>query len=77
METQFNINLHHENLYSELFEWYQCQPFMVLNKIHNVDLFNESEETLDQLLDELREEWHEMELEYRVDLYNEHKDFKY
>jgi hypothetical protein len=77
METQFNINFHHENLFTELFEWYQCQPFFVLNKIHNLDLFSEPEETIEQTLDELRDEWHEIELEDRVDFYNTYKDLKH
>jgi len=70
METTFNINLHFENLNTELYEWYGLQGFDVLNKIFNENLFEYQGEELEEKLDELREEWNELPIEDRLDFYN-------
>lgn len=74
---EYNINLHYDNLVAELFDWYQCQPFMVVNKIHDVDLFAEPESSIEYTLDELREAWNDMGIEVQLEHYNQYKDFKY
>ena len=76
MEIEFNINLHFENLATELFEWYGLQGFEVLNRIFNEKLFEYEGEELEQKLDELRDVWNELPIEERIEFYNQYKNFK-
>jgi hypothetical protein len=74
MEKEFNINQHYDNLVTELFEWYQCQTFESLHKIHNLDinyLFGKDNQELEVILDELREDWNDMGVQGQIDCYNQ------
>jgi hypothetical protein len=77
MEKEFNINRIYEDLIAELFEWYQLQGFHILNRIHETNLFDYLENELEYILDELREEWNDMDAESKIEFYNKYKDFKY
>ena len=76
MEIEFNINLHFENLATELFEWYGLQGFEVLNRIFNEKLYEYEGEELEQKLDELRDVWNELPIEERIEFYNQYENFK-
>lgn len=77
METQFNINKLYEELGEELNNWYNEQPFAVLNRIHATNLFDYPEYELQYILDEFWHEWNELATEERIDLYNQYKDLKF
>ena len=77
MEKQFNINLHYNNLATELFEWYQLQGFAILNRIHETNLFDYPKNEIEYMLDELRDEWNELPIAERMEFYNQYKNFKF
>lgn len=70
METEFNINLHYENLANELSDWYGMQGFEILNKIFYIDLFDYDGDKLEYKLDDLRDAWNELPIEEKIDIYN-------
>lgn len=77
METQFNINKLHEYLLDQLTNWYNEQPFAVLNRIHKTNLFAYPEQELKYILDDFWHEWNELTIEERIDFYNQYNDLKF
>lgn len=73
---EFNINELHENLATELLEWYDEQGFSILNRIHESNLFAYPENEIEHILDLFKEEWNDLSIDERVDYYNRYKDLK-
>lgn len=59
----------------QLNEWYGCMPFVALSRIHFEDVVHEattmSEEKFQEYLDALREEWNQLDILEKVEIYDE------
>ena len=59
----------------QLNEWYGCMPFVALSRIHFEDVVHEattmSEEKFQEYLDALREEWNQLNIWEKVEIYEE------
>jgi len=59
----------------QLNEWYGCMPFVALSRIHFEDVVHEattmSEEKFQEYLDALREEWNQLDVLEKIEIYDE------
>jgi hypothetical protein len=59
----------------QLNEWYGCMPFVALSRIHFEDVVHEattmSEEKFQEYLDAMREEWNQLDILEKVEIYDE------
>jgi len=59
----------------QLNEWYGCMPFVALSRIHFEDVVHEattmSEEKFQEYLDALREEWNNLSINEKIEVYEE------